>query len=239
MSRNGTQQALLPALVLAGCVLLGGMSQVKAESAHRLVQVDDTPMLSLIGSLEGPAGYNDFYRGSPISPPRPLISMSIRQVLSFQDRAVAAGSRSSAAGRYQFLRTTLRDLAAKGRISLDAPFDRRTQNYLARMMLASCGYYDPNGDHRAIGNCLSRIWAALPVVSGRNAGRSHYHGIAGNKALTTPSRVVQVIRARMSQRTLMAIAEPVKSPALRKSRRYAETIVFPDDGRKSDRIPLR
>lgn len=211
------------------------------EPARRMVQINDAPTLALIGSLEGPDGYDDFYGGSPLAPPRPLTTMTIGEVLEFQDKAVAAGSRSSAAGRYQFIRSTLRELIKTGRISEAALFDRRTQNYLARLMLASCGFYDPSRTEIEIGNCLSQVWAALPVMSGKKAGRSYYHGIAGNRALTTTRKLGSVISSRTIQPSLGATPIPVgtQAPAAPPRQRVATVITFPDDGRMTDRIPLR
>src|SRR5690606_17835867 len=133
---------------------------------------------------------------SPIKPPRPLSTMTISEVLAFQDRAVAMGSESSAAGKYQFIRKTLRSLVKDFGIDPNTPFDARTQNYLARVMLASCGFYGTEKTNNEIGNCLSRVWAALPVMSGPKAGKSYYHGKAGNRALTTIDQVDRMITAR-------------------------------------------
>lgn len=208
--------------------------------AKRVVHLDDVPILGLIGKLEGPAGYDDFYNASPVRPPSPISDMTIGQVLEFQDRAVAAGSRSSAAGRFQFIRGTLRDLVAKGLVTEHARFDARTQNYLARIMLARCGFYDPARGAVEIGNCLSGVWAALPVMSGRNAGRSYYSGVAGNRALTTTAIVARAIESRSRQPQLDARPIPVDARGSRPAVRQVRTAAnFPDDGRISDRIPLR
>ena len=66
-------------------------------------------LLNYIGSIEGPAGYDDYYRGVSSAPPRALSTMSIREVLAWQD-SIDATSRSEAAGRYQIMEDTLRGL---------------------------------------------------------------------------------------------------------------------------------
>lgn len=228
-------------MIGAATALLPIMAHADLEPARKVAQINDVPILALIGSLEGPAGYDDFYRGSPMTPPRPITTMTIREVLQFQDRAVAAGSKSSAAGRFQFIRSTLRELVKRGNITEDALFDRRTQNYLARLMLASCGFYDAQRSDVEIGNCLSRVWAALPVMSGSKAGRSYYHGVAGNRALTSTRKLGSVISSRTIQPPLGATPVPMSpvAPAAVPRQRMATVITFPDDGRMTDRIPLR
>lgn len=232
---------LIGCMIGAAAVLLAPVAHAEPEPARKVAQINDVPVLALIGSLEGPAGYDDFYRGSPMKPPRPITTMTIREVLQFQDKAVAAGSRSSAAGRFQFIRSTLRELIKQGNITEEALFDRRTQNYLARLMLASCGFYDAQRGETEIGNCLSRVWAALPVMSGAKAGRSYYHGVAGNRALTSTRKLGSVIASRTIQPPLGATPVPISpmAPVALPRQRLATITNFPDDGRMSDRIPLR
>ena len=45
-------------------------------------------------------------------------------------------------------------------------------------------------------NCLAGIWAALPLVSGPNQGRSAHHGVAGNRALTRPQTVLALLAGK-------------------------------------------
>lgn len=216
----------LAAPALAASLLAG-------PAAAERISINDAPMLALLGSVEGPGGYNEVYRGATIRPPRPVSKMTIAEVLAFQDRMVEAGSISSAIGRYQFIRGTLRELVRQNRIDVRATFDARTQDYLARIMLANCGFYNPEGDALEVGNCLAQVWAALPVLSGKNAGRSYYHGRAGNRALTTITRVNKTLEARFTPRAPLR-----RAPAL-PAVRLASVEAFPDDGRFSDKIPLR
>lgn len=208
------------------------LALMSAPLQAQRITINDAPMLALLGAVEGPGGYDEVYRGARIKPPKPVSTMTIAEVLHYQDRMVAAGSISSAIGKYQFIRGTLRELVKQNRIDIRAPFNARTQDYLARIMLANCGFYNPEGEMTEIGNCLSQVWAALPVMTGRNVGRSYYHGRAGNRALTTVARVSRTLEARFSPRDLPR--QPVR-PAVR----LAAVQAFPDDGKFSDKIPLR
>lgn len=162
----------------------------------RLLFVDDRPILTLIGQFEGPDGYDTFYNGSKIKPPKPLSQMSIREVQTWQDQSVAAGSRSSAAGVYQFIRKSLKATYEAAGISPDTMFDRFTQDRLARFALRRCGFYKHTETDNDIANCLAGTWAALPMVTGDKAGKSRYQGVAGNRSLTSVESVLNTVRGR-------------------------------------------
>lgn len=179
------------AAVLLACLATGA-------SAGQSTPVNDKPILNLIGAIEAPAGYNDYYRGMPVRPAKPISEMTIREVIAFQNYAVARGSKSSAVGRYQFIRGTLAELATEKRIHPDTIFDRRVQDYLARMKLQDCDYYARHVNEIKISNCLAKVWASLPVITGPKAGRSYYQGIAGNKSLVGIGTVVRTVGLRFT-----------------------------------------
>jgi hypothetical protein len=110
--------------------------------------------------------------------------MSINEVLAWQD-SIDATSNSEAAGRYQIMEDTLRDLVRSGQVDPNRQFNAATQDDLAVMLMKRRGW-NPNSDkHVAMGNALAYEWAALPLCSGVRAGRSAYSGVGKNKALTT------------------------------------------------------
>lgn len=149
-------------------------------------------LLDFIGSIEGPAGYDDYYRGVSSGPPRPLTSMTIREVLAWQDR-IDAASNSEAAGRYQIMEDTLRGTVRANGIDLDKRFDATTQDELAEILLKGRGW-DPNRtDYVNMGNAIAYEWAALPVCSGVKKGRSAYDGLAGNHSLTSCEAYLEVL----------------------------------------------
>lgn len=162
-------------------------------------KVDVPGLKQLIGSIEAPQGYNQVYGGSRIQPPRPLETMTVDEVLDWQNRSVRAGSASTASGRYQIIRGTLKGLRDQGHVSGSDRFDARTQDRLADVLLERRGlskYQSGQISAERFANNLAQEWASLPVVTGNRRGQSHYHGDGLNKALTTPERVLSRLGVR-------------------------------------------
>lgn len=149
--------------------------------------------MRFIRHYEAPKGYNDYYGGIPRSkaPPRPLTQMSVGEVMAWQ--AGLKGVKSTAAGGYQFIRETLADTVRDYKINPAKRFDAAMQDHLARLLIRDCAGAHKRGDI-AFANCLAGIWAALPLVSGKNTGKSVYRGIAGNKARVGVGPYLAVIR---------------------------------------------
>ncbi|MFG6084246.1 hypothetical protein ACEUZ9_000495 [Paracoccus litorisediminis] len=212
--------------LLAGLVL---MLAVPAMSVAAGPKVYDKPILSLLGHIEGPDGYDELSGFIRHTPPKPISQLTIREVLEFQRKVRKAGAKSSAVGKYQFIYETLNRLVARHRIDPGQKLDARTQDFLARMLLNDCNYYDATADTTEIGNCVATVWAAFPVLTGKRAGKSYYHGIAGNRALTTVSIMRAIIGNRM--------VPPVD--LRRQSVISAGPVVWPEDGKFADKVPLR
>lgn len=87
----------------------------------------DMPVFNKIVSGES-KDYNTIYSRSKIKTSKPLTEMTVGEVRAWQDKSVAAGSKSSAAGRFQIIRKTLDSLIDEGVISKDDIFDEETQN---------------------------------------------------------------------------------------------------------------
>jgi len=161
-------------------------------------------LLNLIGPLEAPQGYDQVYGGSRIQPPRPITTITIAEVLEWQDASVRAGSASSAAGRFQFIRSTLRSLVSQGHARMTDRFDQATQNRLAVALMERRGlksYKSNRISSREFGQRLSMEWASLPAMTvdkkGRTAkGQSYYAGDGLNKSLVSQERVLAVIEGR-------------------------------------------
>ena len=152
-----------------------------------------TDLLTFIRALEAPRGYIDYERRIRIPPPKPLTTMTVGEVLDWQVRVRRSGAPSTAAGGYQIIYPTLSHLVRKHGIDRAARFNPRTQDHLARLLIAECGRKGPRGNHPRYGNCLAGIWAALPLTHGSRKGRSAHHGVAGNRALTTPETVLALL----------------------------------------------
>lgn len=162
------------------------------------------PLLALIRRIEARSDYNIVYGGIPASlRPAKLTSMSIDGVLAWQDRVVAAGAKSSAAGAYQIIRRTLRDLAPV--VGSSAIFNARTQDLLAAELLIRRGVVSfLEGEIGPVDMMLplAKEWASFPVPSDSKgasrlikAGQSYYAGDGLNKALVSVDEVLAALSA--------------------------------------------
>lgn len=158
--------------------------------------INDRPFLQAMGSVEGHLGYDTITLATDLRPARPITRMSIAEVLEFQRRIRASGARSSALGRYQFIYTTLSYVVERNNIDTSLPFDRFTQDALARMEMERSGFYDRTAAEHDVANCLSAVWAALPLVSGPRRGQSRFAGVAGNRALISVEDFLATLSAR-------------------------------------------
>lgn len=144
------------------------------------------PLLDFIGHHESRGDYNIVWaRIKPQDrPKKPLVTMTIREVLAWQD-SIDRAYQSEAAGKYQIMEDTLRDLYLKAGMTIDSRFDEAGQDALAKALLARRGlprYMAGEMSAEAFANSLAREWASLPVVTGPNKGRSYYAGDGLNKA---------------------------------------------------------
>ena len=166
-------------------------------------------ILDFIARYEAPGGYDQVHAAVPESPPRPLTAMTVREVLAWQKR-IRPRAVSTAAGRYQVIHDTLARLVQRYGIDPDQRFDPAMQDRLGQLLLDECGY----GTRRkhAFANCMARTWAALPLVSGPSAGRSAWHGTAGNRALVSPAIFLAFLdgdgRPSQAASTLVAVDLP-------------------------------
>ena len=152
-------------------------------------------LLDFIGSIEAPRGYDDYYRGVSSPPPRPLTTMTVREVLAWQDR-VDRYSKSEAAGRFQIIEDTLRGMVRKHGIDTSQLFDVAMQNRLAMILLDGRGWNPNSKAYVKMANSLAEEWAALPLVSGPNKGLSahHHDKRAKNRALVSPEAFLDVLK---------------------------------------------
>lgn len=136
-------------------------------------------LLSLIAAAEaGGAGYDAVQHGARHRPARAPTRMTLRDIF---DWVAATPGQPHAIGRYQFIPATLRGLVRRSGLPLDTRFTPHTQDRLADLLLADAGlarFERGAMDRRSFMNNLARIWAGLPA----SHGRSHYHGVAGNRA---------------------------------------------------------
>lgn len=157
---------------------------------------NDVHFLNMMGDVEAPEGFGDVFDGVPLLPPERLEEMTVGEVLAYQSQIRALGTASSAVGRYQFIYATLLRLVDEFGLSPDLVFDGEVQTFLARMMMADCGFYDPEHDTLALADCLAGVWAALPLVTGPSRGQSAYAEDGLNRALVAPETVIAVLDSR-------------------------------------------
>lgn len=192
--------AMLRTLALSAALILALFGH--ADAGHN--GVNDRPFLSLVGSVEGPDGYDTITLATRLQPSKPLTSMSIEEVLAFQRKVRSSGANSSAMGRYQFNYRTLSHIVETRGIDTSLRFDRFTQDALARMEMQRCGFYDAGATKTSVANCLAAVWAALPLASGPRRGQSRYAGVAGNRSLVTVEEFLDSLSGRFPGQVQMA-----------------------------------
>ena len=144
------------------------------------------PLLDFIARYESAGDYDIVWGGIKAAhrPPKPLTTMTIGEVLAWQD-SIDRHYMSEAAGRYQILEDTLRGIYASAGLSLSDKVSRRNQDRLAEEVLRRRvldDYLAGRIDAEKFCNSLAKEWASLPVVTGKNKGRSYYAGDGLNKA---------------------------------------------------------
>lgn len=145
-------------------------------------------------SGESDGNYNAFF-GHPHHPAGDFSRLSFAEVYDFQRWMLLKDSRSTAIGRYQFLRATLRQLQAKHSFADTVLFTPEIQDMLAVDLLVGRGYkawWRGALSDREFAHLLSCEWASLPDPE--NHGKSHYDGdSAGNHASTTLVHVYDML----------------------------------------------
>jgi len=113
-------------------------------------------------------------------------------VIAWQKSFVMSGSISSAAGRYQITRGTLKDLKRKMGLDGTELFDEAMQDRMALALLNRRGMGEYLLGTMTEADFINRIameWAGLPNMT----GRSHYDGDGVNSAKVPLTRVQTVV----------------------------------------------
>ena len=164
----------------------------------------DGNIFDVIGAAEG-AGYNTPYGGSRVQPYKPLSTMTVQEVIDWQTESVAAGSASSAAGRYQIIKRTLVSLIdGDGVLSRSDLFSPANQDRLCRALLRRRGidsYVGGTKSEAAFCKSMAQEWASMPVINRTqgarrivNPGESYYAGDGLNKSRITPEQLIAAVR---------------------------------------------
>jgi muramidase (phage lysozyme) len=164
------------------------------------------PLRALLRKYESADDYNAVWGGIARAdhPPRPLVEMTVGQVLDWQD-SIDRKYMSEAAGAYQILEDTLRGLYREADVPRSARYDRATQDKLADALLRRRGLDDYLAGRitaEKFALALSMEWASLPVPhdvrrDGRTIrkGQSYYAGDGLNAAHASVDEVLTALRA--------------------------------------------
>jgi len=165
---------------------------------NKSVYVDPSaysPLLNLIARAESNDNYNAYY-GNANNRAVDFTSMTIEEVLQWQDQYVRQGSRSSAVGRYQIINKTLAGLVAQLDIDTKQKFDKPMQDQLAVALLERRGareYMNDKISTEEFAANLAKEWAALPRIIGANASESYYASDGINRSRVSVNEVLAVI----------------------------------------------
>ena len=156
------------------------------------------PLLAAIRICEvsdpTPRGYDIVYGGIPSSkqPPRPITQMTAGEVNAWQYRI--RPTTSTAAGAYQFVSDTLKELLDRGVVPRSAKFDAATQDTLCIALMKNLqSWKDGQTSDERFGYGLAKVWASMPVMivgvglaksrTSTTVDNAYYGGVA-----TNPSR---------------------------------------------------
>lgn len=154
-------------------------------------QVRTDKLLDIIAKGESRGNYNAYF-GSAANNKIKFTEMSVGEVLAWQDEFVKKGSPSSAVGKYQFIRPTLKGLVSELRIDNNTIFDAHLQDRLAHRLLERRGlkeYARGKLSREEFAHNLSKEWAALPRVTGKHPDQSYYAGDGLNKVRITREEI--------------------------------------------------
>lgn len=160
------------------------------------------PLLDLIGRSEGTdrgRGYNETlgygaYTGGDVN----LVGMTLGEIDALQTKMLKHPKnklRSSALGRYQIIRTTLRDIKTKLGLKDSDPYDKDMQDRLCCYLLGVRGIdkwlAGRLSEDTMIVN-LSKEWASLPKLD----GKGFYDGQRASVSVNDVRDALYLVRAR-------------------------------------------
>lgn len=184
------------------------------------------PLLDLLGLSEGTdppkgRGYNETlsygaFTGGPVD----LVTMSLDQVDQLQSRMLAHPRNSwnsSAAGRYQIVRTTRRTIQQSLGIPGSALFNAAMQDRMGCYLLGVRGidkWLSGRLKLRTLVNNLAKEWASLPVF---DTGLSHYSNQGASVTVGQVKEALGEVRLRhmKSAPARPVVPVPLDKPAVK------------------------
>lgn len=133
-----------------------------------LIESDPGRALEAISKGESDSDYNRLVnrKGSREASRAPLVDMTVGEVLAYQGGMKASGHPSTASGKYQIIRGTLRSLVREGVVSLDEKFNMEAQDRAAEALLKRRGLDDYLGGKIPLSRFMRNLgdeWEILKV----------------------------------------------------------------------------
>ncbi|WP_421056795.1 hypothetical protein [Leisingera sp. D0M16] len=190
--------------------------QPPAPASFRLPSGSSVKKLfALIAFAEAPSGrYDAIHHGAKVRPGKKPSQMTLAEIYTWIDRTPGE---PHAIGNFQIIPSTLLNLQKRLGLPDGARFSRATQNRMAALLISDAGYQKfASGriSRSAFMDNLARIWAGLPLASGKSA----YHGYAGNRATITRAfygkqmeRIFGSGTARITAASPVAQAKPMNA----------------------------
>lgn len=183
----------------------------------RTVPAGAALLLDFIGSIEAPRGYDTIYGNNQNKLPKPITKMTLGELIDAQ-ASFTKRFKSSASGRYQFMRATLQDLSRELGLRGTQVFDADLQDRLGYHLLIRRGYNEfVSGkiSRTEFGKRLAQEWASFPVLAAVQGahrklqrGETFYAGDALNKALVTPAKIEAVLNKVKTAGNAQRAVEP-------------------------------
>ena len=178
------------------------------------------PFLNLLGKSEGTDkgdGYNETlgygaYTGGNVI----LTEMTLKQIDLLQTKMLDHPDNhwnSSAIGRYQIVRKTLRIIKSKLNILDTAKFDTDMQDRMACFLLGGRGidlYLEGKMKEDDLMASLAAEWASLPTAS----GKGFYKGQKARVSVDEVRDVLAEVRSRYALRDKPPVVQPVELPKI-------------------------
>ena len=162
------------------------------QDSQKLYTAD---LLTTIAKLESKNNYNAYF-GNAGNTSVQFTSMTVGEVLAWQQQFIEQGNPSSAVGRYQFIDSTLRGLVQQLKIDQTTKFDEALQDKLAVALLERRGireYVSDKISREEFAHNLSKEWAALPRAIGDQPEQSYYANDGLNKAQLSVDEIYRSI----------------------------------------------
>ncbi len=153
------------------------------------------PLLDTIAKGESNGNYNAYFGRVGNADVR-FTSMTVAEVMHWQQEYVEKGAASNAVGRYQFMGTTLAGLVKQLGINTQLKFDEALQDRLAIALIerrGSLSYIQQKITREQFAANLAMEWAALPRIIGENPNESYYAGDGLNHARISSDEVLGAI----------------------------------------------